>query len=53
MRQAAEDLERRAPAAQTDGDLLDLIAQADGRSSGIRGALQDLIERIMGEDQGR
>ena len=47
LRLAARDLETKAPA--TAGTLLQQIAQADGRSSGMRGALEGLIGRILGE----
>ena len=53
VRQAALDLADRAPPVSTDGGLLELIAQADGRSSGMRGPLEGLVERILGEDTER
>jgi hypothetical protein len=49
VRQAAEDLGDKAPAVAPAEDLLQRIAQADGRSSGLRGALEGLIGRITGE----
>ncbi len=50
VRLAASDLDSKAPSVAPSGDLLQLIAQADGRSSGMRRALEGLAERILGED---
>ena len=50
VRQAALDLDSKAPAVAPNGNLLQLISQADGRSSGLRGALEGLIGRIVAED---
>ena len=45
VRLAARDLDSKAPGR----GLLQLIAQADGRTSGMRGALEGLMGRIFGE----
>lgn len=52
VRLAARDLDTKAPAIAPGGGLLQLISQADGRSSGMRGALEGLMGRILGEDTG-
>ena len=51
VRLAAGDLDAKAPAIAPGGGLLRLISQADGRSSGMRGALEGLMGRILGEDE--
>lgn len=51
VRLAAGDLDSKAPGIAPRGSLLQLISQADGRSSGMRGALEGLVGRIFGEEK--
>jgi len=51
VRLAAGDLDSKAPDIAPRGSLLQLISQADGRSSGMRGALEGLVGRIFGEEK--
>ena len=50
VKQAARDLDTKAPSQGTTSALLQQIAQADGQSSGMRGALEGLIGRILGQE---
>jgi hypothetical protein len=50
VKRAALDLDSKAPSAGETSALLQQISQADGQSSGLRGALEGLVGRIFGAE---